>query len=193
MQKKNHKEGNDPKSSSSNLRKQRLPIQWKCPPTTSSLSPLLNNSKRSKNYLSFHDQHSNWCRSWPKFCRWEFQKMPLRKQREGIWAKPWADLLSFCVICIMLSSFGKKILVGRMSESKSATSSVGSSPRTMTGPAPWEHVFRDHCVCRAHGNEELVVIHSFCVYVTAGHLINIPPEGGSVTLQLNDTVASQKL
>lgn len=92
----------------------------------------------------------------------------------------------------MLSSFGKKILVGRMSESKSATSSVGSSPRTMTGPAPWEHVFHDHCVRRAHGNEELAVIHSFCVYVTAGHLINIPPEGGSVTLQLNDTVAFQK-
>lgn len=89
----------------------------------------------------------------------------------------------------MLSSFGKKVLVGRMSESKSATSSACSCPRAMTGPAPLEHVFRDHCVRYARGNEELAVIHSFGVYVTAGHLISIPPEGGSATLQLNDTVA----
>ena len=89
----------------------------------------------------------------------------------------------------MLSSFGKKVFVERMPESKSATNSGGSSPLCNDRPAPREHVLHDPVSAVPPGNEELAVSHSFCVYVGAGHQISILPEGGSVTLQLNDTVA----
>lgn len=54
------------------------------------------------------------------FYRWEFQKMPLRKQRESVRGKPWVDFVLFCVTCNNAFFLWQGGISQRMSETKAA-------------------------------------------------------------------------
>lgn len=70
----------------------------------------------------------NWCRSCPMFYKWEFQKTPLRKQREGVQGKPWGDFALFCVTCDNAFFLWQEGIRQRMSETKAAVC-CGQLPR----------------------------------------------------------------
>lgn len=68
--------------------------------------------KRSWRVSPVSMRSENFChRTCPMLYRWEFQKMPLRKKREGFEESLGLILYSFVSPAIMLSSFGKKVLV----------------------------------------------------------------------------------